>query len=100
MSQAFENIKKHLLDQGFQFEDDTFTTTQQRRQTMIINGTPHENVQSIVVKLQYLGQGCMYNQDGTETDLCGLCLLINDQDQVEFWAKDIDDLKVLMNLKF
>lgn len=100
MSQAFENIKKHLLDWGFRFEDDTFIVTQQRRQTMIINGQPYENTQSIEVKFQYIGQGCIYNQDGTETELCGLRFLIDEQDQVEFWVKDIDDLKGLMSLRF
>ena len=97
MNNSFESIKNHLLKQGFKYEGNLFTKTQQRQQLVVVNGQRHQVVQDIKIEFEYLGDGYIESADGSREETCGMSLRANGQDLVEVWARDAKEFQQLLS---
>ena len=98
MNNCFESIKNHLLEQGFEYKDDSFIKIQQRQQLVVVNGQQRQLVQEIKTEFEYLGDGYVENSDGTQEETCGMGLKVNGHNLVEVWVRDVQEFQQLLNI--
>lgn len=99
MNNCFESIKNHLLEQGFEYKDNSFIKIQQRQQLVVVNGQQRQLIQEIKTEFEYLGDGYVENSDGTyRKETCGMSLKVNGHNLIEVWARDAQDFQQLLNI--
>lgn len=103
----YNKITEELMQLGFTREDDLFIFDNVTYNTVLINGQQYKQPQHNYIYLQYIGDGCVMNDDYGESDSDENIEVFSEFDVLDenkepaitICAYDINDIKSFLNIQ-
>ena len=103
----YNKLSKELEQLGFKKENDMFIFDNVTYNTMYINGQQYQQPQHNYIYLQYIGEGCIMNEDSEDSDINENTTTFSQFDVLDenkevivtICAYDINDIKIFLEIK-